>query len=233
MNPSDKPKKISNYNIDQSSQVDQSMKEIASSGIVENVKNASNSQDYDVEEIASSGIVKNSLQVGDRTPDFTLIDTQGETIQLQNLLRSGAVVVSFFRGDWCSYCSLELRALEEILPAILNLDASLISISPQTSRRRRMTPEENLTHPILIDIGNQVARQFGIVYQMGESVRELYAEFNISVAMFNGDETYELPVPATFIIDKTGIIAYRYVDPDYRRRIDPIEIISVLAKLKQ
>jgi len=210
MNLTEELKKVSGCNSYQSSLLDQSM-----------------------EEIASSGMVQNSLQVGDRTPNFTLISTQGETVELQNLMRSGAVVISFFRGAWCSYCSLELRALEEILPAILNLKASLVSISPQTSRQRRMIAEENLTHPILIDTGNQVAREFGIVYQMGESLRELYAEFNLPVARFNGDETYELPVPATFIIDSAGMIAYRYVDPDYRKRIDPVEIITVLTKLKQ
>lgn len=189
--------------------------------------------DQDVENLASSGISQSSLQVGDRAPDFNLNDPQGESVQLQQLLQSGTVVLSFFRGAWCPYCSLELQALEEILPTILDLQANLVSISPQTSRRSRLMVEgKKLTHPILIDTGNHVARKFGIVYQVGDSLRDIYAGFDISLPIINGDETYELPVPATFIIDRFGIIAYRFVDPEYTKRVDPVEIITVLAKLR-
>lgn len=189
--------------------------------------------DQDVENLASSGISQSSLQVGDRAPDFNLNDPQGESVQLQQLLQSGTVVLSFFRGAWCPYCSLELQALEEILPTILDLQANLVSISPQTSRRSRLMVEgKKLTHPILIDTGNHVARKFGIVYQVGDSLRDIYAGFDISLPIINGDETYELPVPATFIIDRSGIIAYRFVDPEYTKRVDPVEIITVLAKLR-
>lgn len=190
--------------------------------------------DQGIEDLRSSGIEQISLQVGDRAPDFTLNDPQGEPIHLQQLLQSGAAVLSFFRGAWCPYCSLELQALEEILPTILDLQANLVSISPQTSRRSRlMIEEKKLTHPVLIDTGNQVARKFGIVYQVGDSLRDIYAGFDISLPTINGDETYELPVPAIFIIDRSGIIAYRFVDPDYTKRVDPVEIITILAKLRK
>jgi peroxiredoxin len=190
--------------------------------------------DQDIENLAFSGISQNSLQVGDRVPDFSLNDSAGESVQLQVLLQSGAVVLSFFRGAWCPYCSLELQALEEILPTILDLQANLVSISPQTSRRSRlMVEDKKLTHPILIDTGNQVARKFGIVYPSGDSLRNIYAEFDISLPTINGDETYELPVPAIFIVDRSGIIAYRFVDPDYSKRVDPVEIITVLAKFRK
>ena len=86
--------------------------------------------------------------------------------------------------------------------------------------------------PVLVDSGNQVARQFGIVHHVGEVLQEIYNGLGISLPLFNGDETYELPVPATFIVDQRGVIAYCFVDPDYTKRIDPVEIITVLRKLK-
>lgn len=189
--------------------------------------------DEEITKLISSGISQNSLQVGDRAPDFTLTKTTGELVESAKLRQSGAVVVSFFRGGWCPYCALELRALEEILPAILELDANLLSISPQTSRRSRSTVEEkNPSHPVLVDLGNQVAKQFGIVYSVAASLQEVYQSFGVSLPSFNGDETYELPVPATFIIDRSGIISYRFVNPDYSKRADPVEIITILTKLK-
>ncbi len=190
--------------------------------------------DQGIEDLRLSGIDQSSLQVGDRVPDFTLNDSTGEPLQLQNLLQSGAVVLSFFRGAWCPYCSLELQALEVILPTILDLQANLVSISPQTSRRSRlMVVDKKLTHPVLMDTGNQLARKFGIVHQVGDSLRDIYGGLDISLPTINGDETYELPVPAIFAIDQSGIIVYRFVDPDYSKRVDPVEIITILAKLRK
>lgn len=190
--------------------------------------------DQGIEDLRLSGIGQSSPQVGDRVPDFTLNDSAEEPVQLKVLLQSGAVVLSFFRGAWCPYCSLELQALEEILPTILELQANLVSISPQTSRRSRlMVKDKKLTHPVLIDTGNQVARRFGIVHKIGDSLRDIYAGLDISLPTSNGDETYELPVPAIFVIDQSGIVVYRFVDPDYTKRVDPVEIITVLAKLRK
>jgi peroxiredoxin len=188
--------------------------------------------DQHKEELRTSGILHQSLQVGDRAPDFSLPNSEGVTIQLSDLLTKGAVVVSFFRGNWCPFCSLELMALEGIVPTILELQGTLLSISPQTSRNSRLTAKEKrLTHPLLIDAGNQVAQQFGIVYQVGTVLQKIHEGFNVSIPNINGDDSYKLPVPATFIIDRSGTIVYRFVDPDFTKRLDPIEIISVLRKL--
>lgn len=188
----------------------------------------------EIENLRLSGMIQNSLQVGDRSPDFALVNAAtGELVQLEQVRQSGAVVLSFFRGAWCPYCSLELVSMEKILPVILSLKATLLSISPEISRRSRSAVrEESFSHPVLVDSGNQVARQFGIVHQVGEVLREIHNGFGVSLPLLNGDETYELPVPATFIIDRWGVIVYRFVDPDYTKRIDPVEIITVLRKLK-
>jgi peroxiredoxin len=188
----------------------------------------------EIENLRLSGMIQNSLQVGDRSPDFALVNVAtGELVQLEQVWESGAVVLSFFRGAWCPYCSLELVSMEKILPVILSLNATLLSISPEISRRSRSAVRErSISHPVLVDSGNQVARQFGIVHQVGEVLREIHNGFGVSLPLFNGDETHELPVPATFIIDRRGVIVYRFVDPDYTRRLDPVEIITVLRKLK-
>ncbi|NJL90182.1 MAG: AhpC/TSA family protein [Coleofasciculaceae cyanobacterium SM2_1_6] len=188
----------------------------------------------EIENLRLSGLIQKSLQVNDQSPDFTLVNAATEElVQLEQVRQTGAVVLSFFRGAWCPYCSLELIAMEEILPTILNLKATLLSISPEISRRSRAAArEKNFSHPILVDNGNQVARQFGIVHQVEKVLREIYHNFGVSLPLFNGDETYELPVPATFIIDRQGVIAYRFVDPDYTKRVDPVEIITVLRQLK-
>lgn len=190
--------------------------------------------DQDVEKLHDLRLVETSLQVGDFAPNFALTNADGELFQLTQLLENGAVVLSFYRGMWCPFCSLELRALEEILPAIQSLGASLVSISPQTRRSTRLTvQQENLTHPVLHDKGNQVARQFGIVYQVTESMQEILQGFGVSLRKFNGDQVNELPVPATFIIDQNGKIVYRFVDPDFTKRLDPVEIITILSRINK
>jgi|GEM_PF-126105 len=190
--------------------------------------------DQEVAELSHSGLVERSLQVGDRAPNFTLPDANGNSVELQQLLQSGPVVVSFYRGMWCPYCSLELRTLEGILPAIQSLGAFLVSISPQTRHSTRLTAEQqNLTHIVPRDVGNQVARQFGIVYQVTESMRQVFEEFGLSLEKFSGNGVEELPVPATFIIDPNGMVAHRFIDPDFTKRLDPVEIITVLYKLNK
>lgn len=190
--------------------------------------------DKDVAKLHNLRLIETSLQVGDFAPNFALTNADGELFQLTQLLENGAVVLSFYRGMWCPFCSLELRALEEILPAIQSLGASLVSISPQTRRSTRLTvQQENLTHPVLHDKGNQVARQFGIVHQVSESMQEILQGFGISLTKFNGDHVNELPVPATFIIDQNGKIAYRFIDPDFTKRLDPVEIITILSRINK
>jgi peroxiredoxin len=190
--------------------------------------------DQDIEALSHSGFVNRSLQVGDRIPNFSLPDANGDLFELQTLLESGPTVISFYRGMWCPYCSLELRALEEILPTIQALGACLVSISPQTRRSTRSTSEQqNLTHIVLSDVDNQIARQFGIVYQITEPMRQVFEEFGLSLEKFNGSGAQELPVPAIFVVTQDGIIAHRFVDPDFTKRMDPVEIITVLSKLNK
>ncbi|OUL36250.1 peroxiredoxin-like family protein [Nostoc sp. 106C] len=188
--------------------------------------------EYLKNELISSGIVDQSLKIGDLIPNFILPNAFGQTIELQKLLVSGPVVISFFRGSWCPFCNLELAALQQALPAIKTLGASLIAISPQTTRHTISTVEKHeLSYEVLSDRSNMIARQFGIVFQIPEYLRSILQEKGHVLPRYNGDESFELPIPATFVVSPDGKVIYAFVDPDYTKRLDPIEIISILRNI--
>lgn len=185
-----------------------------------------------IELITSSGILDQALKVGDIIPNFILPNAFGQPIDLQKLLASGPVVISFFRGSWCPFCNLELTALEQALPAIRSLGSSLIAISPQTSHYTMSIVQKNeLTYEVLSDRSNHIALQFGIVFQIPENLRPTFIERGYALPRYNGDESFKLPIPATFVADQDGRIVYAFVDPDYTKRLDPVEIVSVLQNI--
>lgn len=144
-------------------------------------------------------------------------------------------MVSFYRGEWCPFCNLELRALQEVLPEIGKLGASLIAISPERPDHGVIATDKNkLTFPVLSDFGNKVARQFGIVFQMGQEVQGLAKSFfNNDIAVRNADGLYELPVPATYVIDKAGVIRFAHVDVDFMTgRAEPEVVLAALHALE-
>ncbi|MHC0066412.1 peroxiredoxin-like family protein [Nostoc sp. UIC 10890] len=183
-------------------------------------------------ELISSSMIDQTLKVGDIIPNFILPNSFGQSVEIEKLLTSGAVVISFFRGSWCPFCNLELAGLQQALPAIQTLGASLIAISPQTVRHTISTIEKHeLTYEVLSDHSNMIARQFGIVFQIPESLRHILHEKGHVLPRYNGDESFELPIPATFVVSQDGKIVYAFVDPDYTKRLDPIEIVSILRNI--
>jgi peroxiredoxin len=183
--------------------------------------------------LVNSGILEQSLREGDKLPNFILPNAFEKLINIQELLTSGPVVISFYRGGWCPYCNLELRALQQVVPQIQTYGATLVAISPETPDHSLSTVEKNeLSFEVLSDVGNQVARQFGLVYTLSEELRPIYQKFGINLLDFNGDETFELPIPATYIIQSDGMIIYSFVNPDYTQRQEPEEIVMMLKNLK-
>lgn len=188
--------------------------------------------DRATQDLQQSGLVDRSLKVGDRVPSFSLPNATGKTVDLASLLGQGPVVLSFYRGAWCPYCNLELRALQGVLPQIQAQGATLVTISPQTPDQSLSTAEKNeLTFEVLSDQGNQIARQFGLVFQVPEDLRSIYEGFGINLPAHNGDQSFELPVAATYVIDTQGIIVYGDVNVDYTHRMEPAEIVAVLERL--
>lgn len=170
-----------------------------------------------------------ALQEGDQMVDFELLDAIGNTVSLSELLEKGKVVISFYRGGWCPYCNMELRALQEILSEIKDTKASLVAISPETPDNSLTTSEKNeLKFTVLSDIDNHVARKIGLIFQMPEDLREVYHSFNLDVPKHNGNFDYELPMPATYVVDKDRTIIYAFVSEDYTERANPSEILKIL-----
>lgn len=184
-------------------------------------------------DLATSGILDQVRREGDRIPEITLPNAVGNPIRVQDLLAHGPVVISFYRGEWCPYCNLELRALQQALPDIQAQGATLVAISPETPDHSLSAAEKHeLTFEVLSDVGNQVARQFGLVFQLPSELLPIYEKFGIDIAAHNGDESYELPIPATYVVDRNGTIVHEFVDADYTRRLEPIEIVEALTQIR-
>lgn len=183
-------------------------------------------------ELSLSGITERVPKAGAQAPDFTLPNAVGIPKTLSHELQKGPVVVTFYRGIWCPYCSLQLKAYQKILPEIQKLGASLMAISPQSPDKSQATLLKNfLQYEVLSDLGNLVARQFGLVYQVPEWMRDLYISFGSDLPAFNGDDSWELPLAGTFVIDADRRIVVAYADTDARNRLEPKAILEALGNL--
>lgn len=190
--------------------------------------------DASIQQVAASGLAEKALKPGAAAPNFQLPNAVGTPVHLSDLLAHGPVVVTFYRGHWCPYCNLTLHSLEKHLPEMKATGATLVAISPQTPDNTMTTREKDqLTFEVLSDTGNTVAKQFGIVYRMSDALQAQYEKMKLDLSAYNGNASYELPLPATFIIAPDGKIAYAFVNPDYSRRMDPKDIITVLESLKK
>jgi peroxiredoxin len=183
-------------------------------------------------DLSASGILDRALKAGDRAPHFTLPHSTGGVMSLAGAIKDGPVVLSFYRGGWCPYCNLELRALQRALPDFTALGASLIAVSPQTPDQSLSTVEKNdLAFAVLSDTGSATAKAYGIAFDLAEELRPIYTKFGQALPDRNGDGSWVLPLPATYVIDRDGIIAFAYVDVDFRNRLEPATITATLAAL--
>jgi peroxiredoxin len=184
-------------------------------------------------DLVARGIAERALKEGDVAPEFALPDSVGRIVSLREKLARGPVVLSFYRGGWCPYCNLELRAYQRLLPEIAGLGASLMAVSPQTPDRSLSTAEKNaLAFKVLSDVGLHAAGRFGIVFALPPDLQTLYADFGNIPPVVNGDGTWRLPVPATYVIAADRRIVLAGVDPDYRHRLDPAEVLHALRSLR-
>ena len=182
-----------------------------------------------IAEIAAGDAGRAVPRVGAVAPPFDLPDARGGRVSLREQLERGPVVLTFYRGEWCPYCDLTLRAYQEILPQLRALGASFVAISPQTPDASLSTLEKKqLAFAVLSDTGNNVARQYGLVFEIPAALDAIHQAFGIDLTTSNGDTSNELPVPGTFIIDKEGRIAFVFVDGDYRVRLEPAELVRQL-----
>jgi peroxiredoxin len=185
------------------------------------------------DELHASGIVGQAIQLGDTLPHFNLPNQDGELVSSQALLEDGPLVVSFFRGIWCPYCNIELEALNRALPEIKAHRANFVTISPQLGKSaKRNKKSKNLDFDILIDEGNEYAKDLGLVFALPNDLREVYRSFDIDLPKHNGDESWTLPMPARLVINEDNKVVYANVNPDYTVRPEPEEFLKVIQDIR-
>ena len=176
-----------------------------------------------------NSLAKTALKAGDRAPEIVLGNASGKTVDVGVLLKRGPVVVTFYRGGWCPYCNLELKAFERVLPEIKAAGASLVAISPEKPDDTLTTAEKNaLTFEVLSDVGQKVGRAFGLVYVFTEELKRAYEGFGLDIPAKNGADEWALPIAATYLIGQDGKILYACTDADYRDRADPQDVLRLL-----
>jgi len=181
------------------------------------------------EELIAQHIKDNALQIGAKVENFSLVNHNGESIELNDLLNKGPVIVSFYRGGWCPYCNLELKALNDYLAQFKTQSAQLIAISPQLPDETLSTKQKNeLDFDVLSDVSNKVAKQFGLLFTLDERIQALYTQFGIDFEHYYGDKSFKLPLPATYVINQEGVITYAFLNEDYTLRAEPIDIMAAL-----
>ena len=182
-----------------------------------------------IAQLKAQGLAVNSLGVGSKAPDFVLPDHNGQPVSSPELLNKGRLVLCFFRGRWDPFCCGQLEAMNRVLPEIQEADGLLAAISPQTVKQSFfMADQHRLRFPLLSDSGNAVARQFGLVYRVPEEQQAIYRRAFVNLLLANGDESWELPIPATYILDRDSTVLYASANEDYTERPEPVEILDPL-----
>ena len=184
--------------------------------------------------LRASGIETRALQVGDAAPDVTLPDAMGRPVRLVELWQRGPLVLIFYRGGWCPYCNLELRAWQQNLGALAKLGAGLLAVSPQTPDNSLLMSQKNeLTYPVLSDSKLAAAAGFGIAFEMPQALIDLYRGVGNDLPVLNGNSQWVLPVPATYVIGRDGRIVFAHVEADYRERAEPADVLAAVALAQQ
>lgn len=185
-----------------------------------------------VSELARSGFIDHVLPVGAQFPDVALPTAEGELARLADWWRQGPLVVTFFRGEWCPYCRLMLAALEEALPAIEALGATLVAVTPETGGRALAAKRRHGNrYEMLSDVDCGLGLDCGVVFQAPAVYRDMLLGFGNDLAERHGNNAWFLPVPATFVLDREGIVRWRFAEVDFTRRAEPADILAALRAL--
>lgn len=173
-----------------------------------------------------------ALKAGDKCPSFALPCAEGEIMRSDELLAERPLVLSFYRGAWCPFCSAELEALHQAVPAIRAAGARLVAITPEVGGLPlRVKHERGFTFDILCDLDNGVALSFGLLFRISNEMAQVFAREGTDFPLIYGNDSWFLPIPATYIVRRDGMIAHAYVNPDFRYRLDPHEIVRVVNSL--
>ena len=182
-----------------------------------------------IKDLKTKNIEEKSIKLGAIMPDFSLPNAKNEIIHSKEILKSGKMIIAFYRGSWCPYCNLELKALQENLSKINDKKVSLVAISPQSPDNSLTVIEKhNLTFEVLTDKDNTFAKQLGIIFELQDFVLPFYNALGINLSSFNKNDDTSLPIPAVFVVNENGIIIYKFADVNYMNRIDIDELLNTL-----
>ncbi|GGC76356.1 peroxiredoxin-like family protein [Chelatococcus reniformis] len=185
-----------------------------------------------VDGLVTSGLAERAVQAGDEAPAFRLRDGNGKAFSSRDAICRGPVVLAFYRGRWCPYCTVDLRAIQLASHDIRRLGASLVVVSQQTPDNSLETQRRNgLSFESLVDPGGRVANAFGLRWKAPDELRAVELESGLDLAAFNGDASWTLTMPARYVVAPTGAVEYADISSDYTKRGDPSEVFPVLAHL--
>lgn len=184
------------------------------------------------QELADSGQADRALTVGDKAPRFSLPSATGQTLSLDALLAESPVVLTFYRGDWCPYCNIALRSLQQHHEAITACGARLVAVSPQIpDESLTLTEKHGLAFDVLSDIGSDTAKQYGLAFDLPDDLAAVYDKLGFDLQRVNAGHPRTLPLPATYVIDRDGVIRWAFVNTDYTTRAEPADILHSLDAL--
>ncbi|WP_294962840.1 peroxiredoxin-like family protein [uncultured Gilliamella sp.] len=183
-------------------------------------------------DMLTKNLNSHALKKGNIAPDFSLISTKKQKVNLYELLNTKPVIISFFRGSWCPFCVKELQHFQNNLKQLQQVsDVHFIAISPQKIEISAKLQQDNaIDFTILSDVGNHIAQQYGLVFTLPQNVRELYQNLGADIPKFNGDDSYQLPIPATYLIGQDKQILFSYINVNYMERVDISELVDVLKR---
>ena len=181
-----------------------------------------------IQAVLAGGVLDHAKKVGEQAVDFELKNAVGDLVRLGDYLEKGPVILTWYRGGWCPYCNLTLRHLQGTLPGFKAEGASLLALTPELPDKSLSTVQKHeLAFEVLSDVGNKIARQYGIVFTLTPDVAEIYQQ-SFDIVEYNGDDSQELPLAATYVINTKGKIVYAFLDADYRNRAEPSDILDAL-----
>lgn len=184
------------------------------------------------QQLIDKNIKNSALKIGDQIASFSMLNANNKAIHIDEVLNKYKyVILSFYRGSWCPYCNMELRQLQKILPELKILQTQLLALSPQNpDDSLSLKEKEHLDFEVLCDKNNALARKFGIVFTLDDSLKPIYEDFGIDILQSNKNGTFDLPLPATFVINNNHEVIYAFVDEDYTHRCEPKEILHVIKE---
>jgi peroxiredoxin len=182
-----------------------------------------------IAELFATGIEERLLPIGSQAPGFSLPDFSGKMVRSTDLLALGPLVINFFRGRWCPYCVTELETWRDLYPALRERGAMVIGISPQTQRQSDFTASQHsIPFPLLTDPGCSVAERYGLVWTLPDYLQRYYRGILLNIPFINGEESWKLPLPATYVIDQDSRILYAEAHADFRVRPEPEDVLRAL-----